>query len=238
MVHDSRRRSHRARSARSPATRTGSPASTRRNWKSSCVGRIEPASTEADDVLLEVRRTTCSSAASNSARASLLVAANGSFLLNAMLVNHEHRKLAGKLIEQHRMRRKRQWSSWRAGPAGRRSAKDDHDRRRFNRRGDLPPLADELDPLAPGGGRASCSVLRVGRFSAGRAGADEPPPSDFGKHIDALAELMSVSRDRAYAIRALLHYQQNAKEEKKKLAVKGRAARAKAKSPSLGRGPE
>ena len=32
--------------------------------------------------------------------AQLIVVANGSFLLNAMLVNHEHRKLAGKLIDR------------------------------------------------------------------------------------------------------------------------------------------
>ena len=32
-------------------------------------------------------------------QSQLLVASNGSFLLNAMLVNHEHRKLAGKLID-------------------------------------------------------------------------------------------------------------------------------------------
>ncbi len=32
-------------------------------------------------------------------RSQLLAVANGSFLLNAMLVNHEHRKLAGKLID-------------------------------------------------------------------------------------------------------------------------------------------
>jgi len=33
-------------------------------------------------------------------RGQLYIVANGSFLLNAMLVNHEHRKLAGKLIEE------------------------------------------------------------------------------------------------------------------------------------------
>ena len=32
-------------------------------------------------------------------QSQLLVVSNGSFLLNAMLVNHEHRKLAGKLID-------------------------------------------------------------------------------------------------------------------------------------------
>ncbi len=32
-------------------------------------------------------------------QSQLLVVANGSFLLNAMLVNHEHRKLAGKLVD-------------------------------------------------------------------------------------------------------------------------------------------
>ena len=34
-----------------------------------------------------------------SQRGQVLVVANGSFLLNAMLVNHEHRKLAGKLVD-------------------------------------------------------------------------------------------------------------------------------------------
>ena len=52
-------------------------------------GDMEPRLESGDDMLvgrLEVGNS------------QLFVAANGSFLLNAMLVNHEHRKLAGKLV--------------------------------------------------------------------------------------------------------------------------------------------
>ena len=90
----------------------------------------------------------------------LLVVANGSFLLNLPLVNHEHRKLAGKLIDA-------------IGPAGakgrvprelcRRAAhrgRRPH-RRHADRRGNLLDLADQLDSAASGDCRHSLLFLAV-----------------------------------------------------------------------------
>ena len=97
----------------------------------------------------------------------LIVVANGSFLLNLPLVNHEHRKLAGKLIDA-------------VGPpgqtvvflesfAGGPPISDDPS-------GGMPTgaeifnaLADQLDPAAPGGRRHPVLFLAV---------SDLRPPRD------------------------------------------------------------
>ena len=115
--------------------------------------------------------------------------ANGSFLLNAMLVNHEHRKLAGKLIDCIGRRRS---SGGVSGERARRAA-----------------------PLRKGALRASPRAWRIFHawptnwillhlaavgivfcfarwpiFGRPREPAREAV-ADFGKHIDALAELLA-----------------------------------------------
>ena len=181
------------------------------------VGRIEP-STKAD-VLLKSKDDALLSRV-KFGRSRLIVAANGSFLLNAMLVNHEHRKLAGKLIEQ--IRAPEQIESpektvvfLESGPAGPPIRKDEHD--------DSDSTGAAIFHLWPTNWillhLAAAGILfcfaRWPIFGRPR-GADEPPPSEFARHVDALAELMSASRDADYANSRLLHYQENANEEKRK----------------------
>jgi len=139
----------------------------------------------------------------------LIVVANGSFLLNLPLVNQEHRKLAGELIEQ--VGPPRQTVVFlESDPGG-------------------PPIHDE-DPSAqvptgmevffrwPTGwilwhftaiGIIFC-FLRWPILGLPRQLQPEST-SDFGKHVQALAELLERSGDRGYAERRLAHYQQTAK---------------------------
>jgi len=139
----------------------------------------------------------------------LFVVANGSFLLNLPLVNHEHRKLAGKLIDQ-------------VGPPGKTVV--------FLESGpDGPSLvAEDLAERAPTGleilvahpiywvfiqfaivGVMFC-FARWPIFGVPRE-LEPQGTSDFGKHIEALGDLLQRSRDRTYALTRLVHYQQTTK---------------------------
>ncbi len=134
----------------------------------------------------------------------LIVVANGSFLLNLPLVNHEHRKLAGKLIEA-------------VGPPQQTVV--------FLESSSSGPKISEKDPQAqtPSGYElffvyplifAHLALLGlIFCFSRwpifGIPRELEPPPSaDFGKHIEALGDLLRRTGDRAHAITRLKHYQQ------------------------------
>ncbi len=141
----------------------------------------------------------------------LIVVANGSFLLNAMLVNHEHRKLAGQLIEEVGPPEKTVvfLESFPGGPPIR-----DND--------PIPgmPTGMEIFHIWPTNwillhlaivGIIFC-FARYPLF--GRPREPEPEsPSDFGKHIDALGELLERSGDETYALSRLSHYRRTVKGE-------------------------
>jgi hypothetical protein len=143
------------------------------------------------------------------AGSQLIVIANGSFLLNLPLVNHEHRKLAGKLVDE-------------VGPPRKTVVfleSDSHG----------PPIHAE-DPSAqvPTGMEvflrwptgwilwhfAALGIMfcfaRWPIFGLPRQ-LQRDSTSDFGKHVKALAELLERSGDRGYAQRRLSHYQQTTK---------------------------
>ena len=122
-----------------------------------------------------------------------------------MLVNHEHRKLAGKLIDC-------------IGPPKKNVA--------FLESGAGGPLIFDTDPSGASTGveifhlwptnwillhMAAVGILfcfaRWPIFGPPREPPGEPV-SDFGKHVNALAELLSRSRDRSHAMSRLVHYQQ------------------------------
>jgi hypothetical protein len=136
----------------------------------------------------------------------LIVVANGSFLLNLPLVNHEHRKLAGKLIDE-------------IGPPGQKVV--------FLESGAGGPPIRDKDPTlgTPTGleifqlwptnwillhlmivGVAFCFV-RWPIFGHPRR-IRRVNPSDFGRHLDAEAEMLKRTRDTAYAMTRLMHYRQ------------------------------
>jgi len=136
----------------------------------------------------------------------LIVVSNGSFLLNLPLVNHQHRRLAGKLIDE-------------VGPPcqtvvflesryGGPSIREDDPATTI-------PTGLEIFNVWPTNwilfhmavlGIIFC-FSRWPIFGRPRQPARDST-SDFGKHIEALAELLQRSRDRSYAMTRLLHYQQ------------------------------
>ncbi len=144
----------------------------------------------------------------------VIVVANGSFLLNLPLVNHEHRKLAGKLIDE-------------VGPSGKTvvflESGGGYDYGGGAGRPLIVDEDDEIDSPSPFellwrkpvcwvflhlgiAGILFCFV-RWPIFGAPRE-LQTGDTSDFGKHIEALAKLLQRSGDKAYAMTRLLHYRQ------------------------------
>jgi hypothetical protein len=138
----------------------------------------------------------------------LIVVANGSFLLNYPLINHEHRKLAGKLIGEV-----------------------PEDAKVVFLEGPDPQVVDqEPEPEAPTGVEmfsiwpmnwilvhlgilgAFFMLARWPIFGLPRSPKREAQ-ADFGKHVAALAELLARTRDRGFAIARLQHYRQLTKKE-------------------------
>ncbi len=139
----------------------------------------------------------------------LIVVANGSFLLNAPLSNHEHRRLAGKLIDE-------------IGPPGQAVA--------FLESGSPGPEIADKDPSF--GPRLGFEVFHVWptnwillhicllaivfcycRFPIFGRPVDprSESTSDFGLHIDAVARLLARTGDTAFAHTRLQHYRQTAR---------------------------
>ena len=136
----------------------------------------------------------------------VIVVANGSFLLNYPLVNREHRKLAGRLIDECSGGRSVVFLE--SGPGG-------------------PEVLDKDAPTTGG-----LAMLRIWPLNAivihltifgivyclarwpvfGRP--KEIPgenPADFGRHVAALGQLLSRSRNLTYAQSRLAQYQQQAR---------------------------
>lgn len=141
----------------------------------------------------------------------LIVVANGSFLLNLPLVNHEHRKLAGHLIDKIGEPRKTVvfLESWSGGPQiieEDPTASMPTGLEMFH----LWPTSWILLHLAVVG-----ILLCFARYPIFGLPRDPEPDtvSDFGKHIQALGDLLSRSGDTSYAMSRILHYRQT-KEEK------------------------
>jgi hypothetical protein len=130
-------------------------------------------------------------------RGQLILVANGSFLLNLPLVNHEHRKLAGRLIDV-------------LGPGIRNVAF-------LESSPGGPPIEKDAPQAGPPSGLALFGVwplnwilghlVALGMlyafsrwpiFGPARIPAPEPA-SDFGRHVAALAEHLRRTGDEAYA---------------------------------------
>lgn len=131
----------------------------------------------------------------------ILAVPNGSFLLNLPLVNHEHRKLAQRMIEECQGRRV---GFLHTTPSDR----DAHS----TASGSLPGIS-ALSSWPIGMIIVHAFLLGVllcfawfpilGRPSAG----EQPSTTDFGKHIQAIGSLLSRISDREHAYRALAEYQ-------------------------------
>jgi hypothetical protein len=135
----------------------------------------------------------------------ILVVTNGSFLLNLPLVNHEHRKLAGHLIEACRPGKKVAFLE--SGVGG-------------------PFLSDAADQTAPADSLRRRIVLTAHWFILGLVycfaifpifGRPKPlvdeSTSEFRQHVDALGELLEETRDVAFAHKQLAHYLPSSRRE-------------------------
>jgi hypothetical protein len=141
----------------------------------------------------------------------VIVVANGSFVLNVPLVNHQHRQLAGKLIEE-------------CGAPGRQVVLLESgyggptilEREPVNK---FPSWLDMFTTWPMNVILLHVSVAGVVLCFAvfpifGRP-RDLPPEgrSDFGKHIHALGELLARTGDQAYARSRLAYYHQHVKRD-------------------------
>lgn len=157
----------------------------------------------------------------------IIVVSNGSFLLNLPLVNHQHRLLAGKLIDECEFQSGMSIAFLESGRAG------------------VPVHEQEPKPHsyiellrtwpvnvillhALGLGLLFCFVFfpifgrpierTLKRMEKGvpiyvSIGSQTTGDSDFGKHIEALGEMMQRTGEVQYAQARIRHYQQNVKRD-------------------------
>jgi uncharacterized protein DUF4350 len=140
----------------------------------------------------------------------LIVVVNGSFLLNLPLVNHEHRKLAAKLIAEVGANRQVAFlESEAGGPTVFDEDPPDTPRGDMEIFG-IAPFNSILLHLAFAG-----MILCAARFPIFGRPRELPPPrlSDFGRHVWALGQMLQRTKDRAYALGRVLHYQQNSRRD-------------------------
>jgi len=139
----------------------------------------------------------------------LMVVANGSFLLNLPLVNHEHRKLAGKLIDIVGPEEQTVFFL-ESGPGGPTTGEDDHI--------SGMPTGVEIFNVWPTNWillhLAVVGILfcfwRFPIFGLAASG-EQASLSDFGKHLDAVGELLRQSGDVDYARGRVKQYLQKVK---------------------------
>jgi hypothetical protein len=142
------------------------------------------------------------------ASSQLIVVANGSFLLNLPLVNHEHRKLAAKLVNS-------------CGQPGRVAFLEGSTIRVFDEEPTMRiPTGLEYFTIWPMGtilmhfaivGIIGCFVM----FPIfGRAKEQEPPVvDDFGHHVAAMGESLRKTADRDYAVQRVRFYHEHVRRD-------------------------
>jgi len=137
----------------------------------------------------------------------LIMIENGSWLLNAQLVNHEHRKLAGKLVDS-------------IGAPERHVVFLESDE-------DGPPISEEDPSASPPTGFGMFFVWPIGAVLSQLAALGivvalmkwplfgvprrlrGRSATDFASHVSALGRLLRDGRDRSYAIKLLRLYRQS-----------------------------
>ncbi len=141
-------------------------------------------------------------------RSKIIVVANGSFLLNLPLVNHEHRKLAARLVDECGYAGNVTFLETGSYDVAIRTGNDDQESS-FKQLFIWPLNVIFLHIIVVG---TIICLARYPIFGRPRPPADEPR-SDFGRHIAALGHLMERTSDTAYAQRSWTHYQQRVRRE-------------------------
>ncbi len=155
----------------------------------------------------EITYETLGSLQDDADRGRVILVENGSFLLNSPLVNHEHRKLAGKLVAH-------------VGPASKRVVFLESGEGGLEIRGSdpsrEPPTGLSLFRVWPIGA-ALTQLAALGIVFALMKwplfGLPRPLPrratTDFGSHIAALGRLLCDTKDRDHAIRLIHLYRRS-----------------------------
>jgi hypothetical protein len=155
----------------------------------------------------------------------VIVLANGSWVLNYPLVNHEHRKLAARLVNECGSPGKVAFVE--SGPGGPDVL-------------DKEPSSGSSEPWPPYPLNAILfHVVVLGilfclaRFPIFGRPRDLPPEpaADFGRHVAALGELLARSQDRNYAQARLMQYRELAKRDSGKSHLKTKEPRTKSQEP-------
>jgi Domain of unknown function (DUF4350) len=136
----------------------------------------------------------------------IIVINNGSFLLNLPLINHEHRKLAGRLISACGSGRVVFLESAAGGPtvyAEEPGANIPTGFEVFT----VWPLGFIVMHLAVLG--ILCCIAIYPIFGRPKTVRSSVVHADFGSHINALGELLESTEDRQYARDRLLHYHEH-----------------------------
>ncbi|HTN77775.1 MAG TPA: DUF4350 domain-containing protein [Pirellulaceae bacterium] len=147
----------------------------------------------------------------------IIVVTNGSFLLNLPLVNKEHRKLASKLINECTPSGNVAFVESEAGgpPISKKEAEE--------------PAQTGFEMLVvwPLGTILLHAIVclfmvciclypifgRPRKRQAKTVGSESSSSGDFGKHLDALGELLSLTRDHQFATAKVEYYQQHVKRD-------------------------
>ncbi len=142
-------------------------------------------------------------------RGQIIVVADGSWLLNLPLVNHEHRRLAGNLIAECGDVKDVVFLESGPGepPIARHEANEHHGMTAFT----IWPINCILMHLLALGVLFCFTAFPI-------FGRPEKLPdsdmTDFGQHIDAIGNLMERTGDRQFAIQCLTNYQQRVADTK------------------------
>lgn len=136
----------------------------------------------------------------------VIVVTNGSFVLNYPLVNHEHRKLAGRLIDACTVGDTAFIESGPGGPEVSDKEADDSMQSGLALFKIWPLNAIVLHLTLLG------IVLCIARSAIFGRPAELPTEtvSDFGKHVTALGQLLARTKDRNYALARLQQYREQA----------------------------
>jgi hypothetical protein len=148
----------------------------------------------------------------------VIVIANGSWLLNYPLVNHEHRKLAARLVNECGSAGKVAFvESYSGGPTV--SNKDPSEATSPLAFMDVWPLNAIIIHLTILG--IIFCLARSPIFGRPRE-LPAQSPADFGRHVTALGELLARTKDQAYARARLDQYRSLAKRDSGKSHLKGK----------------
>jgi hypothetical protein len=141
----------------------------------------------------------------------ILIVTNGSFLLNLPLVEHEHRKLAGKLIAECGPATNKV-AFLESGPGGPQVFEEEP--------GENYPTGFEAFTVWPIGAILLHFVVLGIVFLGTRVmifgrpyELPRKPVSDFGNHIEALSNLLAPAQDHRYAERRLADYHDKVKRD-------------------------